>query len=64
MPPEGDNPLIEILKQINELSGAALDALLNGGGGAPPEGGGGEAGGGAPPPEGGGGGPVPAPPGA
>jgi len=59
------NPLIEILKQINELSGAALDALLSKGGeGAPPEGGGGEAGGGGPPPEGGGGGPVPAPPGA
>jgi hypothetical protein len=60
MPPE-DNPLIEILRQINELSGAALDALLSEGGGAPAEGGG-PAGGGAPPE--GGGGPVPAPPGA
>ena len=48
------NPLVEILKQINELSGAALDALLKG-----PGGGGGE---GAPPEGGGGGGPVPAPP--
>ena len=62
MDPE-DNPLVEILKQINELSGAALDALLNGGGGgAPAEGGGEPAGGGGAPPEGGGGGPVPAPP--
>lgn len=28
-------PLVDILRQINELSGAALDALLNGGGEAP-----------------------------
>jgi hypothetical protein len=29
-----NNPLVQILKQINELSGSALEALLNGGGGA------------------------------
>lgn len=29
-----DNPLVQILQQINELSGSALDALLNGEGGA------------------------------
>ena len=32
-----DNPLVQILQQINELSGAALESLLSGGGG--PEGG-------------------------
>ena len=63
MDPES-NPLIEILRQINELSGAALDALLQEGGGGAPAEGGGPAGGGGAPPEGGGGGPVPAPPGA
>ena len=34
--------IVEILTQINELSGAALEALMQGGGGAPegsPEGG-------------------------
>jgi len=33
------NPLVQILKQINELSGAALDALMKG---SPAKGGGGE----------------------
>lgn len=49
-----DNPIIQILQTINELSGQALEALLSGG-----EGGGAEEGG-APPPEE----EVPAPPGA
>lgn len=44
--------LIELLKQIQELAGVAIEALQGategGGEGAPPEGGGGE---GAPPPE-------------
>ena len=37
-----NNPIVQILKQINDLSGAALDGLLKGGGGeggqAAPEG--------------------------
>lgn len=28
-----NNPIVQILKQINDLSGAALDGLLNGDGG-------------------------------
>jgi len=56
-----ENPLVQILQQINDLSSAALDALLKGGGGGPAEGAAPEGGGA--PPEGGGGGPVPAPPG-
>lgn len=28
-----NNPIVQILKQINDLSGAALDGLLKGGGG-------------------------------
>ena len=29
-----NNPLVQILKQINELSGSALEALMSGGGDA------------------------------
>ena len=44
MNPEGLDTLIQILEQINQLSGSALDALLQGQEGS-------EAGTGAPPPE-------------
>lgn len=46
--------LVELLKQIQELAGVAIDALEGAGGGEPE--------GGAPPPEGGGGEAPPPPP--
>jgi hypothetical protein len=51
--------LIELLPQIQDLAGVAIDALQGGGEGGPPEGGPPEGG---PPPEGGEGGPPPEPP--
>jgi hypothetical protein len=51
--------LIELLQQIQDLAGVAIDALQGGGEGGPPEGGPPEGG---PPPEGGEGGPPPEPP--
>lgn len=55
-----EDALIEILQQINDLSGAALDALTKGKGGGGGEGGPPPGQGG--PPPGGGEGPPPAPP--